>query len=197
MIWLHKTILIAVLFLGLVVITYFWETQPNQSVHSAITSIPTTPLEERICEKVSEQFGDCKNILLFDSHSNLVFVESSSGIIPVSTNPTFTDFKKFIYPGLDFQEFKEEKVERGPIDWRVENSVQKNYSVIYGFAEDDAKTIVINSEGNVQPNKFFVRDNLWVWYVTFQKDKVKLPIYITVYNAKGQLIYGENDKKFQ
>lgn len=192
---MSKKILIAVLCLGLVLVIYFLALRPTKPANSDITTIPTTSLEERICDRVSAQFGDCKKILLFDTNSNLVFAESSSGIIPVLTNKEFTEFKKFIYPMMDFQEFKEEKEERGPIDWRAENNVQKDFSVIYGFAEDDAKTIVINSEGNIQPNRFYVRDNLWVWYVTFQKDKVKLPVKVTVYNANGQIIYGGNEKE--
>lgn len=195
---MSKKILIAVLCLGLIVVIYFLASRPTKSTKpadSAIPIIPTTSLEERICEEVSAQFGDCKRILLFDTNSNLVFTESSSGIIPVLTNKGFTEFKRFIYPILDFQEFNEEKEERGPLDWRAENNVEKNFSVIYGFAEDDAKTIVINSEGNIQPNRFFVRDNLWVWYVTFQKDKVKLPVKVTVYDANGQIIFGGNQKE--
>jgi hypothetical protein len=96
---------------------------------------------------------------------------------------------------LDFQEFREETIERGPLDWRAKMNVQKNFSIIYGFAEDDAKTIIINSEGNVQPNRFFVRDNLWVWYAPFLRDKVTLPVKVTVYNADSQIIYGGNGKE--
>lgn len=179
---MKKNILIAVLCLGVIVVIYFFASTPTSPI------IPTTSLEKSICERISAQFGDCKQILLYDSKSNLVFAENSSGIIPVLTNKGFTDFKKIIYPEMDFQEFSEEKVERGPIDWRVNNKVSKDFSIIYGFAEDDAKTIVINSEGNIQPNRFFVRDNLWVWYITFQKDKVTLPVKVTVYDADGQII---------
>ncbi|MGM0903549.1 MAG: hypothetical protein ACQEXB_20920 [Bacillota bacterium] len=186
---MSKKMFIAILSLALVGVMYFAAFRPAKPAHTAINTIPVTSLEESICEKVAAQFGDCKRILLFDAHSNLVFAESSSGIIPVLTNNEFTEFKKFITPMMDFQEFREEKAERGPIDWRVDN-VQKDFSVIYGFAEDDAKTIVINSEGNVQPNRFYVRDNLWVWYAVIQKDKVELPIEVTVYNANGQVIYG-------
>lgn len=195
---MSKKLLIAALCLGSIVVIYFLAfrpTSPTSPTKPAISDPPTTSLEERVCEKVSAQFGDCKKILLFDANSNLVFAESSSGIIPVLTNKEFTDFKKFIYPEMNFQEFKEEKEERGPIEWRAKNSAQKDFSIIYGFAEDEAKTIVINSEGNIQPNKFFVRDNLWVWYATFQKDKVKLPVDVTVYNADGQIIYGGNEQE--
>lgn len=194
---MSKKILIAVLCLGLAAVICFLALRPIESDHStnsAINTIPATSLEESICKRVSAQFGDCKKILLYDTHSNLVFIESSTGIIPVLTNKGFTKFKKFI-PIMDFQEFKEEKAERGPIDWRAKNNLQKDFSIIYGFAEDDAKTIVINSEGNIQPNRFFVQDNLWVWYVTFQKDKVKLPVKVTAYNANGQIIYGGNEKE--
>lgn len=192
---MSKKFVIAALFLGLFAIIFFMILRPDvpsDSTNSAITSIPSTSLEENICERVTVQFGDCKKILLFDRNSNLVFAESTSGIIPVLTNKEFTEFKKFM-PIMDFQEFKEEKAERGPINWRAANHVQKKFSIIYGFAEDDAKTIVINSEGHIQPNKFFVRDNLWVWYVTFPKDKVTLPVKVTVYNADGQMIYGGNE----
>jgi hypothetical protein len=186
-----KNSLIAALCIGLMVETYFLASRPTSPAKPTISSshmIPTISLEKRICERVSAQFGDCNKILLYDTNSNLVFVESRSGIIPVLTNSDFTEFKKLIYPMLDFQEFREEKEERGPIDWRVKNNVQKDLSVIYGFAEDKAKTIVINSEGNIQPNRFFVRDHLWVWYVTLHKDKVKLPIKVTVYDTDGQII---------
>ncbi|MFP7299042.1 hypothetical protein [Neobacillus niacini] len=181
---MKKYILIAVLCLVVVIsVTFFLSSTPTSPV------IPTTSLEKSVCERVSTQFGDCKRILLYDSKSNVVFAESSSGIIPVLTNKEFTGFKKFIYPEMDFQEFSEERGDRGPIDWRANHKVQKDFSIIYGFAEDAAKTIVINSEGNIQPNRFFVRDNLWVWYVTFEKDKVTLPVEVTVYDAGGQIIH--------
>lgn len=160
----------------------------SQSTMSSISSIPSISLEEDVCKEVAENFGDCKRILLFDVTSHLVFAETHLGIIPVMTNKDFTEFEKFVYPIMDFQEFKEEKNERGPIDWRVD----KKSSLIYGFAEDNAKTIVIKSEGGVQPNKIFVRDNLWVWYAPFQKDEVKLPVEITVYDGNGQIIMGGN-----
>ena len=195
---MRKNFFIAVLCLGLGAVIYFLSSRPTFPTKPAIPAkptIPSTSLEESICERVKTQFGDCKRILLFDANSKLVFAENSTGIFPILTNKEFTKFNKFIFPMMDFQEFKEEKVERGPIDWRAKNNVQKDFSVIYGFAGDEAKTIVINSEGNIQPNRFFVRDNLWVWYVTIQKDKVTLPVKVTVYDSNGQIIFGGNEKK--
>lgn len=186
---MSKKILLALLSLGLILsIYYFFVSTSNKT---ASPEIPNTSLEKVICEQVTAKFGDCKRILLYDADSNLAFAESSVGIIPVLTNKEFTDFKKFIYPIMDFQEFKEEKAERGHIDWRVDNKMQKDLSMIYGFAEDDAKTIVINSEGNIQPNRFYIRDNMWVWYATVKKDKVRLPVKVTVYDENGQIIDGE------
>lgn len=118
---------------------------------------------------------------MFDAQSRIVFAENRSGIVPVLTNKEFTDFQKIIYPILEFQEFQEERQERGSITWQANNKLEKNFSIIYGFAEDSAKTIIITSEGNIQPNKFFLQDNLWVWYATFPKDNVKLPVEVDAY----------------
>jgi hypothetical protein len=167
-------------------------------------SIPASSLEKQVCEKLLAKNQDCKRVLLFDADSQLLFAESSQGIIPVLTNKEFTEAKKMM-PELNFQEFREEKEETGPIVWHVRNKVQKKLSIIYGFARDNAKTIMINSEGNIQPTRFFVRNDsvgtsggsgtagLWVWYVTVHQDKVKLPIQIAVYDAKGQMISGESN----
>jgi len=183
--------LVAILCLALVGVMYFGMFRPAKTANTtAISTIPSTSLEESICENVTAQFGDCKKILLFDTNSKLVFAQSSSGIVPVLTNSEFTEMKKFISPMMDFQEFREEKVERGHLDWRVNNQVQKNFSLIYGFVEDDVKTIVINSEGNVQPNRFYAHDNLWVWYAVIPKNKVNMPVEVTAYHANGQVIGG-------
>ncbi|WML48935.1 hypothetical protein RCG23_02115 [Neobacillus sp. PS3-34] len=195
---MSKKILIALLSLGLIVLLYFLASRPGSSPGS--NSIPTTSLEEKICTKVAAQYGDCKKVILIDTNSNVAFAETGFGILPVLISKDHTEMVKMI-PGLDFQEFREEKEETGPITWRVENNVQKDFSIIYGFARDNAKTIIINSEGNIQPNKFFVRDDLagmsggsgtaalWVWYVT-SKDEMFKPADVTVYGADGHIIYG-------
>lgn len=195
---MSKKILIALLSLGLIVLLYFLASRPGSSPGS--NSIPTTSLEEKICTKVAAQYGDCKKVILIDTDSNVAFAETGFGILPVLISKDHTEMVKMI-PGLDFQEFREEKEETGPITWRVENNVQKDFSIIYGFARDNAKTIIINSEGNIQPNKFFVRDDLagmsggsgtaalWVWYVT-SKDEMIKPADVTVYGADGHIIYG-------
>ncbi|MEH6990503.1 hypothetical protein [Cytobacillus firmus] len=184
-----KKSILAVLSLGLIfAVIYFLALRAEEPAKPAI---PAVSLEKSICERVSEQFGeDCQRILMFDPHSRLVFAETNSGIIPVLTNQEFTEFKKFIYPMMDFQEFSEEKTDRGAIDWRADNKSEKGFAIIYGFAEDDAKTIVINSEGDIQPTRFWVRDNLWVWYAVFEKDEIKLPVEVTVYDAEGSLVKG-------
>ncbi|MEH7156420.1 hypothetical protein [Neobacillus drentensis] len=192
---MRKKGLVTVLCLVVILTIFYLVARPTDPVKKPEhLVIPTTSLEKDICKRVATQFGDCKRILMYDAESHLVFVENSTAIYPVLTNKEFTQFKKFIFPMMDFQEFREERTERGPIDWRAKSNIQEDLSVIYGFAEDAAKTIVINSEGNIQPNRFFVRDNLWVWYVTISKAKVKLPVKVTVYNANGQIIYGGNQK---
>ncbi len=202
---MSKIILIAVLCLGLIVIFYFSTFRPSLS--PASDSIPTTSLEEKICTKVAAQYGDCKKVILIDTDSNVAFAETEFGILPVLISKDHTEMVKMIYPVLDFQEFREEKEESGPITWKVENNVQKDFSMIYGFARDNAKTIIINSEGNIQPNKFFVRDDLagmsggsgtgalWVWYVT-SKDEMIKPAVVTVYGADGHIIYGRSKEEY-
>ncbi|MCC3648430.1 hypothetical protein JGK52_17335 [Cytobacillus oceanisediminis] len=182
-----KKSILAVLSLGLIfAVIYFLALRTEEPAKPVI---PAVSLEKSIFERVSEQFGeDCERILLFDPHSRLVFAEINSGIIPVLTNQEFTEIKKFIYPMMDFQEFSEEKGDRGVIDWRADKKSEKDFSIIYGFAEDNAKTIVINSEGNIQPSRFWVRDNLWVWYAVFEKDDIKLPVEVTVYDAEGHIV---------
>jgi hypothetical protein len=173
------------------VIIYFMAARPSPASTSVPIPAPTPgsiSLEDRICATVSAQYGDCKKVIFTDMNSNLAFAEMDSGILPVLFSKDHTEVVKMINP-LDFQEWKEERGDRGPIVWQVRNNVQKDFSMISGFAEDDAKTIIINSEGDIQPNKFFVRDNLWVWYIT-SKNKITLPIKVTVYDAKGHIIFG-------
>ncbi|MEK4974470.1 hypothetical protein NSQ89_19210 [Niallia sp. FSL R7-0648] len=174
-----KNILLIVALALTIFVIYLIAMHPNPT--KTVFIPPISSLEERVCEEVSEQFGDCKRILLFDAQSRIVFAENRSGIVPVLTNKEFTDFQKIIYPILEFQEFQEERQERGTITWQANNKLEKNFSIIYGFAEDSAKTIIITSEGNIQPNKFFLQDNLWVWYATFPKDNVKLPVEVDAY----------------
>jgi hypothetical protein len=132
-------------------------------------------------------------VILTDMNSNVAFAEIDSGIVPVLISKDHSKIVKVIHL-MDFQEWKEERGDKGPIDVRVRNNVQKNFSMSSGFAEDAAKTIIINSEGDIQPNKFFVRDNLWVWYFT-SKEKITLPVKVTVYDEKSNIIFGGIEEK--
>jgi hypothetical protein len=167
----------------------FSNTHKNEKNNEAIkiSKEKKISLQEKICKILSEEEINCKKILDIDN-SNVVFMETDSGIQPVLTNKDFTEIKKFIYPELNFVEFKEERGDRGPIIWMAKNKIEKNFSMISGFAEGDAKKIIINTEGNIEAKKILVKDNLWFWYVTFEKDKVVLPVKVTVYDEKGRKI---------
>ncbi|WP_033829676.1 hypothetical protein [Bacillus andreraoultii] len=179
-----KMIIAAICFVVLVIIC-IWVLRPTSPVNF---TVPQPSLEKTVCDKVSAEIGDCKRILLFDRDSNLVFVEASEGIVPVRTNESFTKVQNIIFPIMDFAEFKEEHSDRGPIDWRVATDIDGKSSFIYGFAEDEAKTIVINREGKIQPNKFYIRDHLSVWYVLIDKPEITLPLDVSVYDNNGQKI---------
>ncbi|RST76098.1 hypothetical protein D4T97_004725 [Siminovitchia acidinfaciens] len=175
---MSKKMLVALFWLGVVGVVFISLSRPGPS------------LEEKICARLTAQYGDCQNIIFFDGHSNLVFAESDLGIMPVLMDKELTEIVKVIHP-LDFQEYKEHN---RPIAWQADNNLQKDLSMISGFADNTAKTIIINSEGGVQPNKFFIRDNLWFWYVTF-KNKVILPADVTAYDEKGDIVYSGDEEE--
>lgn len=146
-------------------------------------------LEDEIAEKVTAHYGEKSEVIFIDTAANLAFTESKEGILPVLISEDHTKMVKMIHPILSFQEWGEEEEERGPIGWRAENKVQKGFSVISGFADDHARTIILNSEGDQVPSKFRIRKNLWVWYLT-SKEPISLPVKLTVYDGKGSIIKG-------
>lgn len=187
---MRKKIFISIIALLLLITVFFLLSQ--RSKHES-SNVLTAALKENICKEVKAKIGDCQRILLYDADSHLVFVESSFDVVPVLIDKNGTDLKKIIYPTMDFQEFKEEKTEIGPIDWRVSNNVQRNFSIAYGFVDKDIKTIVINSEGNKEPKRFPIRDDLSGWYF-IKKDKIKTPLEVTAKNSKGQILEDENQE---
>lgn len=153
---------------------------------------PTTNSEEGICAQASKQLEAPSKVRFIDYSSKLVFCESKSGIMPVLTEKEFTKIRKAFHE-LDFQEFKEEKVERGLISWQVDKAPKEKFSMISGFANDEVKSIIINSEDGVQPNRFFIRDNLWFWYFTFDEEKVNMPVEVTAFDEEGNIISEEEE----
>lgn len=146
-------------------------------------------LEDEIAEKVTAHYGEESKVIFIDTAANLAFIESKEGILPVLISDDHTKMVKMIHPIHSFQEWGEEQGERGPIGWRVENEVQKEFSVISGFAVNEAKTIILNSEGNQVPSKFRISEDLWVWYMT-SKEPISLPVKLTVYDGTGRVIKG-------
>ena len=92
---MSKKILIALLCLGLIVVLYFSAFRPGSSPGS--NNIPTTSLEETICAKVEAQNGDCKKVILIDTDSNVAFVETEFGILPVLISKDHTKMVKMIF----------------------------------------------------------------------------------------------------
>ncbi|MGV3464026.1 MAG: hypothetical protein ACO1OT_01875 [Heyndrickxia sp.] len=196
-----KKLLLALLGLGLIVLLYFTvlrpantpkkETNTPEERNATIEESPTI-YEGKLCAQLSNQSDVPAKIEFIDVKSNLVFCKNDIGFMPVLTNKDFTDVKKAFH-ALDFQEFKEELVERGYITWQADSVPKENFSMLSGFATDKVKTLVINSEKNIQPNRFFIRDNLWFWYVTFPKAKVNMPIKVTSYDEKGNILTLEDE----
>ncbi|KQL50524.1 hypothetical protein AN964_22975 [Heyndrickxia shackletonii] len=190
---MYKRLFFILLGLVLIALIYFTVISPattpkersstTEKNNSAIEASPTK-YEDKFCAQLSGQSDVPAKIDFIDVKSNLVFCKNDLGVMPILTNKEFTDVKKAFH-ALNFAEFKEELVERGYITWQADNFPKEKFSMISGFATDKVKTIIINSEDNIQPNKFFIGDNVWFWYVTFHKDKVNMPIKVTSYDAKG------------
>lgn len=188
-----KKLLIALLGIGLIVLLYFTVLHPattpkekTNTTEESKTSIEGSPTiyEGKLCAQLSSQSDVPAKIVFIDVKSNLVFCKNDIGVMPVLTNKDFTEVTKAFH-ALDFQEFKEELVERGYITWQADSVPKEKFSMLSGFATDKVKTLIINSEKNIQPNRFFIHDNLWFWYVTFPKAKVNMPIKVTSYDAEG------------
>lgn len=177
---MRRKILVVLFWVGIAAVVYVSLSRPSPS------------MEEKVCAKLTAQYGqDCKKVIFIDGNLHLVFAEDDSGIMPVLMDKGFTEIIKLIHP-LDFQEYKEHN---RSIIWQADNKLQRDLSMIIGFASNDAKSIIINSEEGIQPNKFFVRDNLWFWYVTFNKNKITLPVDVTAYDEKGHIVYSSNEEE--
>lgn len=163
------------------------------AVISFLVLRPETSSEEEICVQASKQFDLSSQLRFMDVSANIAFCESESGVMPVLTNKEFTKVKNAFHE-LDFQEFNEEKVDRGLISWQADQAPKEKFAMISGFANDEIKSIIINSENNVQPNRFLIRDNLWFWYFTTEKEKVNMPIEVTAFDEEGHVIAGEEDE---
>jgi len=196
-----KKLLLALLGLALIVLLYFTvlrpATTPKEKTNTAEernTTIEVSPtsFEGKLCAQLSSQSDVPAKIDFIDVKSNLVFCKNDIGFMPVLASKDFTDVKKAFH-ALDFQEFREELDERGYITWQADSVPKENFSMLSGFATDKVKILIINSEKNIQPNRFFIRDNLWFWYVTFPKAKVNMPIKVTSYDEKGNILTLEDE----
>lgn len=192
---MDKKMFLGFLGIGMIIILYFLIIN-TKDFGGKITndSITKETLQKRFCETLAKQYGDCKRVVELDRDLNVFFAEGEIGIIPVLTNKDFTKMIKTMNV-VSYQEFKEEKGDRLPYGWQVHNNIAKDVSMISGLASSDVKKMVINSEGNITPNIIPVQDNVSFWYVVLKKDKVHVPVKITVYDKEDKIIYGGNEEE--
>jgi hypothetical protein len=155
------------------------------TIYLSFTSL-TTALEEKVCNVISKQHGECRNVHFVDSHSHLVFYEGESGLMTVHTNNKFTEIKS-VMTTLDFNQLKEFPE---PILWKAHYEPQEQFSMILGVSTSEVKTIMIVSEHDTQPNRIKIHDHLWIWYSIFDESELNKPIRINAYDEKGNLLYG-------
>ncbi|PKR84412.1 hypothetical protein [Heyndrickxia camelliae] len=191
-----KKLLLAIFGLVLIVALYFTVMRPTTEAkektnitaeNNTTIKVSPTNFEKKLCAQLSKQSDVPAKIEFIDVKSKLVFCKNDIGVMPVLTNKDFTKVKKAFH-ALDFQEFKEELAERGYITWQADSVPKEKFSMLSGFATDKVKSIRINSEKNIQPNRILIRKNLWFWYATFPKAKVNMPIKVTSYDAKGKIL---------
>ncbi|HWO95605.1 hypothetical protein [Fictibacillus gelatini] len=185
-----KKFLLVFFSVSLIVLVCFVIFRPSTTV-KVKTLRPTSTLGKEICVRLSKQSGSTLKRTFADVQSNLLFCENNTGVMPVLTNKELTEVKK-VFHELDFEEFKEEQVENGYLTWQADRFPKEKFSMISGLASDKVKNIAIKSEHYNQLNRISISDNLWFWYVTFHKSKLKLPPKVISYDAKGHIL-GENE----
>ncbi|MGY3715911.1 hypothetical protein ACWE42_10340 [Sutcliffiella cohnii] len=72
-------------------------------------------------------------------------------------------------------------------DWRGTESESEDHYILFGLASDEVKSIIIESEGSSQPNKIYIGDGVWLWYLELET-KMKLPIVIKALDENGNLL---------
>ncbi|WP_243299965.1 hypothetical protein [Bacillus litorisediminis] len=143
---------------------------------------------ERLCNQIEKVDSECSDIYLVDSNSNIVFYKNESKLMFAQTNDDLTEIKT-ISGSLSLKWMFDSDE---PLLWSTIGGFQDGYSMIWGFASDVVKSIVITSENSIQPNKIKINDELWLWYQTINRDQINMPVTINAFDGEGNKIYGKN-----
>lgn len=149
--------------------------------------ISDASFEDRICDKITEKDNGCFKVYHVDVDSKLIFYQNNAGLMYAMTNDDLTKVTS-VNGHLDFN-WEMETDE--PLVWRGSENPQDEFSMIWGFANNKVKNIIIKSEEDQQPNKIKIRENVWLWYLDFKDSHLNMPIMITAYDENGNILYGK------
>ncbi|WP_096153285.1 MULTISPECIES: hypothetical protein [Bacillus] len=142
-------------------------------------------LEKMLCSQIIKEDSECLKIFHVDNQSNLVVYQNNTHIMIARMNESYSKVEN-LSGGVGFQSFKETG---DSFLWQGSEYSTDESPKIYGLARDEVKSIIIESEGNKQPNRIYVGDGISLWYVELtDSNRLNLPITIKAYDEKGELL---------
>ena len=144
---------------------------------------PAQSFEDTLCNRIVKLDSACSKVFYVDNQSNLVIYQNDSYIRVAKMNESLSKVEE-LAGGFNLHTF----LNAGDfLNWSGNEYSSGEPPVISGLARYDVKSIIIESEGNIQPNKIYVGDGIWFWYVELiDSEKMNLPITIKAYDEKGE-----------
>ena len=144
---------------------------------------PAQSFDDTLCNRIAKLDSACSKVFYVDYQSNLVIYQNDSYIRLAKMNESFSKVEELaggfnLHTFLNTADF---------LNWTGNEYSSGEPPVISGLAKYDVKSIIIESEGNIQPNKIYVGDGIWLWYVELiDSEKLNLPILIKAYDKNGE-----------
>lgn len=168
---MKKNLVMVLIGILLVVVCFFLFLQSNVSV------------QEKICKVLKKADFGCEEVFHIDLQTNLVFYQNDTNLMFAMIEDTINKVRH-VSGFINLDGFKN----AGAIfDWHGTESESEDHYILYGLASDEVKSIIIESEGNTQPNKIYIGEGIWLWYLVLES-KMKMPIIIKALDENGNLL---------
>ena len=139
--------------------------------------------EDKLCNQIAKLDSACSKVFYVDNQSNLVIYRNDSYLMLAKMNESLSKVED-LAGGVDLQSFLNAS---DFLIWKGNEYSSGESPMISGLARYDVKSIIIESEDNIQPNKIYVGDGIWFWYVELiDSEKLNLPITIKAYDKNGE-----------
>lgn len=168
---MKKNLIMVLIGVLLVVVCFFLFIQSNVSV------------QEKICNAIKKAEFGCEKVLHIDLQTNLVFYQNDTNLMFAIVDDTIQK-GRHVRGFINLEGFKN----AGAIfDWQGTESESEDHYILYGLASDEVKSIIIESEGSSQPNKIYIGEGIWLWYLELET-KMNLPIAIKALDESGNVL---------